>query len=108
MSEEQFEDWKQLQKDFSYKHKKRNSSDERSISKQKVNVPSITSSPIRHCLRAVQDEKALYGDRSVPTLKNQKKAGLILDRTEKEEEEKKYEIHNANGKFSCECGVCRL
>ena len=62
-------------------------------------VKSITSSPVRHQIRYLQD----INDNS-KTLK--KRMALIYDRTDFEKSEAMFEVHNALGKFSCQCNIC--
>lgn len=37
---------------------------------------------------------------------DQDKTQLIADRTHIEEEERMYEVHNADGQFTCKCSLC--
>ena len=71
-----------------------------------IKVPSVTSSPVRHCIRKVGAESP---DRAASPLKEKKRdLGLFLDKKDREAEEHKFEVFNANGKFSCSCGVCMI
>ena len=62
-------------------------------------MPSIASSPVRHQIRYLQDMHA-----HSKALK--KRMALIYDRTDIEKAETMFEVHNALGKFSCECNIC--
>ena len=72
----------------------------------KADVPSVTYSPIRHFIR----RDVFSGDRTAAMRGGMKRTGLLYDpfEFEKEQEAKKFEVHNANGSFACpvKCDVC--
>jgi len=72
----------------------------------KADVPSVTYSPIRHFIR----RDAFSGDRTAAMRGTFKRTSLFYDpfEFEKEQEVKKFEVHNANGSFACpvKCDVC--
>ena len=80
-------------------------------SAKKYKIPSITSSPIKHQIKNIniQDgdmEKSRANISLHSRGRERKEPGLVYDRKDRDLEEKKFEIFNAKGKFSCNCDVC--
>jgi hypothetical protein len=59
----------------------------------KHRVPSVTASPVKH-----RREESRF-----ETKKSSQKAQPL---TQAQKEEKMYELHTANGMFSCKCDIC--
>ena len=71
--------------------------------------PSIISSPIKHEVLSANKNHRKHIEKKNPLfLTEQEKLGLLHgDRTHIELEEKQYDVHNANGEFTCKCSLCK-
>ena len=67
-----------------------------------ANVASVTSSPIRHCLRTLSGDRD--GRHGMSNQRNTRRCNLLPQ--EADPDEVKFCVHNANGHFSCKCRVC--